>query len=185
MKRNTIKTIIVLVLGFLILSTSLVMGFEDTDVIGRMTKTIRDADGEVTLTLDWLRRPGEFALTIDYYGYLTQEGMVNAFLSVNQTNREFITLREELPNRHQRIRILSFHPTTGKKGPKSLKKLAPVEMVDYPLFLNAPYYPTFGTVNIEVKFFANSRWDGDSQRGNGNYQVTFASPVKEAANDHF
>ncbi|HNV69654.1 MAG TPA: hypothetical protein PKO06_08160, partial [Candidatus Ozemobacteraceae bacterium] len=89
----------------------------DEDPVAVQRKTISDFDGECTVTVEWLRRPGEFALTIDYFGYLTQEGRVNLYLEVNGARREFLTLTEELPNRHQRIRILSFHPMTGKKGP--------------------------------------------------------------------
>jgi hypothetical protein len=160
---------------------------KDTDSIGRASQTIRDTQGEVTVTLDWLRRPGEFALTIDYYGYLTQEGIVNAYLSVNGTQREFITMKEELSNRHQRIRILSFHPTAKVKGNANrLATIADSEVIDYLLFKNAPYYPQFGTVKIELKFFAHGRWDGDGNCNNENYCFKFVNPLKDTvALDHF
>ncbi|HEY9072204.1 MAG TPA: hypothetical protein VIV61_18230, partial [Candidatus Ozemobacteraceae bacterium] len=117
---------------------------DDDQPLAQRSRTITDGDGEVTVTLEWLRRPGEFALTIDYYGYLTQEGPVNLYLAVNGTQREFVTLPAELENRHQRIRILSFHPTRVSEGSRSLRSLARDETVDYLLFRNAPYYPQFG-----------------------------------------
>ncbi|HOY65354.1 MAG TPA: hypothetical protein PLP29_00615 [Candidatus Ozemobacteraceae bacterium] len=161
---------------------------DDEQPLAHRSRTITDRDGEVTVSLEWLRRPGEFALTIDYYGYLTQEGPVNLYLSVNGTQREFVTLPAELENRHQRIRILSFHPTRVTEGARGLRSLARDEAVDYLLFRNAPYYPQFGEVEIEMKFFAHDRWDGDANAGNGNYRVSFACPATkkgETPIDHF
>ncbi len=153
----------------------------DEEPIGTRAHTFVDADGDVTVTVEWLRRPGEFAVTIDYYGYLTQEGMVNCYLRINGTSREFITLKEETPARHQRIRILSFHPTIDR----GLRPLAPDELVDYLLFRNAPYYPQFGRFEIEMKFFANGRWDGDGNNSNNNYKTAFDCPIDTPAQDHF
>ncbi len=158
---------------------------EDLEPIGVQTHRFVDRDGEVKLTVEWLRRPGEFAVTIDYYGYLTQEGRVNCYLDLNGTRREFITLRESDSDRHQRIRILSFHPTVTRGTTRGLKKLASDEVVDYLLFTNAPYYPQFGAVNIEMKFFSHGRWDGDANNDNDNYKIRFPCPIKVQAEDHF
>ncbi len=157
----------------------------DEDVIASMTRTISDNNGDVTVTCEWLRRPGEMAITIDYHGYLSQEGMANAFLSVNGVQREFITLKQELPNRVQRIRLLSFNPTTQVKGVNRIRPLGPAEQVDYQLFRNTPYYKQFGSVQIELKFFANGRWDGDGNNGEGNYVFEFESPLDDMPKDHF
>ncbi|HOT28141.1 MAG TPA: hypothetical protein PLU72_08115 [Candidatus Ozemobacteraceae bacterium] len=153
----------------------------DEEPIGARAHTFVDADGEVSVTVEWLRRPGEFAVTIEYYGYLTQEGMVNCYLSINGISREFITMKEETPARRQRIRILSFHPTVGR----GLRPLGPGEIVDYLLFRNAPYYPQFGKFEIELKFFANGRWDGDGNNSNDNYRAAFDCPLDTPAQDHF
>lgn len=158
---------------------------EDLEPIGVQTHRFVDRDGEVKLTVEWLRRPGEFAVTIDYYGYLTQEGRVNCYLDLNGTRREFITLRENVSDRHQQIRILSFHPTVTHGNTRGLKKLTSDEVVDYLLFTNAPYYPQFGTVNIEMKFFSHGRWDGDGNNNNENYKISFPCPIKVQAEDHF
>ena len=160
------------------------LAMKDTDSIGKASKTIEDSDGQVSVSVDWLARPGEFMVTIDYFGYLTQEGMVNAWMSINGVQREFVTMKVELPNRHQKIRFLSFHPMTGKKGPASLKKLEPSDVVDYLLFRNAPYYPQFGKFILEIKFFANGRWDGNANEGNKNFVFEFNSPVSAIVADH-
>jgi len=187
MNKNLIERVTLVLLIFIFAYIFPLYGktMNDTDVAGRAQKTVIDQNGEVTVTFDWLARPGEFALTIEYFGYLTQEGMVNAYLSVNGIQREFITLKEELPNRHQRIKILSFHPMDTKKGGKGLKKISSNEMIDYMLFRNAPYYPQFGEVQIEIKFFANGRWDGDGNRNDANYVFNFKSPIKAEVQDHF
>lgn len=158
---------------------------EDLEPMGVQTHRFVDRDGEVKLTVEWLRRPGEFAVTIEYYGYLTQEGRVNCYLDLNGTRREFITLRESVSDRHQRIRILSFHPTVALGESRGLKKLTSDEVVDYLLFTNAPYYPQFGNVNIEMKFFSHGRWDGDGNNNNENYRISFPCPIKVQAEDHF
>lgn len=178
-------------LSFVIISlialASLCMAAErDVVPAGQVEQTIEDNNGIVTVRMEWLTRPGEFALEIDYFGYLTQEGPVNLFLMVNGVTREFLTLKEEMPNRHQRVRILSFHPTTTKKGPNALKKLSSAEMVDYLLFKNAPYYPQFGEVLLEMKFFANGRWDGDGNNSDGNFRFVMKNPLKMSEPvDHF
>ncbi|HNW36250.1 MAG TPA: hypothetical protein PKM25_15025 [Candidatus Ozemobacteraceae bacterium] len=158
---------------------------EDEEVIGQQSHTFIDKDGEVNITLEWLRRPGEFAMTIDYYGFLTQEGPVNFYLDINGTRREFVTMGEELKDRHQRIRILSFHPCIEQDGANGLKPLASGEVVDYLLFRTAPYYPQFGKVDIEMKFFAHDRWDGDGNKNNENYRISFSCPIKAEVQDHF
>lgn len=158
---------------------------EDEKVVARAAKTISDRDGDVKVTVEWLRRPGEFALTIDYHGYLTQEGMVNAWVKVNGIEREFVTMREELPGRVQRIRILSFHPTATIKGVNRMRPLVASETVDHMLFRNAPYYQQFGDVAIEMKFFAHGRWDGDGNRNDENYVFRFTSPITGGPADHF
>jgi hypothetical protein len=155
-------------------------------VLFTQTQEYADADSRIRVAVDWLARPGELALTIDYYGYLVQEGMVNVYLEVNGVRREFLTCQEALPDRSQRLRLLSFHPTTGTtKGPNMLKKLPGHTMVDYLLFQQAPYYATFGEITVEVKFFAHGRWHGDPRCNNGNFRFTFASPIKGEALDHF
>lgn len=163
----------------------IMMRSPDEEPIGTRTHTFTDRDGEVTVTVEWLRRPGEFAVAIDYYGYLTQEGMANCYLSINGISRDFITLKEETPARHQRIRILSFHPSLAGKSGRGLRPLGPGELVDYLLFRNAPYYPQFGRFEIEMKFFANGRWDGDGNNSDNNYKIAFDCPLDMPAQDHF
>ncbi len=147
-------------------------------------KTISDKDGEVTVTLEFLNRPGEFALTIHYFGYLTQEGPVNCWLEVNGIQREFVTL-SELPDRSQQVKILSFHPSVLEDGVNRLRELGKDEMVDYLLFRNAPYFPQLGNVKVALKFFANGRWDGDGNHENDNYRFEFTGPATTVAFDHF
>lgn len=160
---------------------------EPDDIIASEKKTVRDNNGEVTVQLDWLDRPGEFALTIDYFGFLTQEGLANFFLEVNGTRREFLTMREELPDRTQRIRILSFQPLQkrAKAGPNMLKKLPSNTLVDHLLFTNAPYYSQLGNVRIELKFFIHGRWDGDGNQNDGNFRFEFANTRLAELTDHF
>ena len=150
-------------------------------------KTIKSGDSEVSVRYEWLNRPGEMAVTIDYYGYLIQEGMVNLYLEVNGEAREFVTLRQELPNRKQRIRLISYRPLKepGKVGSNALLDLGPHEVVDHLLFRNAPYYAEFGEVRVEMKFFAHGRWDGDLSNNNGNYVFSFKSPISGEAAFHF
>ena len=161
------------------------LGARDEAVVAEKTQTIKDSNGEVRVTWQWLARPGEMAVTIDYFGYLTQEGTVNLYLDLNGVKREFLTMQEELPNRIQRIRILSFHPSVNENGVNVLKTLPAADIVDYKLFKNAPYYPQFGKVRMELKFFANGRWDGDANRNNENYLFEFESAVSDRPTDHF
>lgn len=155
------------------------------DVIASQTKSIEDSNGKVSIRVDWLERPGEFALTIFYNGYLTQEGWVNMYLSVNGVDRDFITFRKEDADRTQRIRIISFQPMIAAKGGDQVKKLPVDTTVDYLLFEKAPYYAQFGDLKIEAKFFCNSRWDGDDRNNNGNFVFTFKSPITSFPQDHF
>jgi hypothetical protein len=154
---------------------------KDTDVINSEVREFVDADGKVKVKLDWLRRPGEMALTITYYGYLTQEGMVNLYINVNGETREFLTMKKELQNRAQQIKLISFHPTTNDNGVNRLSKLRKDTVVDSLLFKNAPYYSCFGDVNISFKFFANGRWDGDGTRNNENYNFIVKSKINGEA----
>lgn len=157
----------------------------DLNIIHSQTKTIIDANGKVTVKVDWLERPGEMAITIIYYGYLTQEGLTNLFLSVNGETREFLTMKKELKNRAQKLRIISFHPTVFKDGVNQLAQIPDDTIVDSLLFRKAPYYQQFGELIIEVKFFCHGRWDGDSNNNNENYRFVFNSPIQGTAVDHF
>jgi len=186
MKKLT-KILKVMSLLFMGLFGCVVQNFaaEDEKAIGISEKIAHDADGQVKVQMEWLRRPGEFALEIEYFGYLTQEGMVNFFIEINGIKREFVTFKEEMPNRTQKIRILSFHPIINKDGGDQMKQLLNSEQVDYMLFRNAPYYDQFGKVHVEIKFFANGRWDGDSNKSNSNFIFEFDSPIKDFPQDHF
>ncbi len=157
----------------------------DLDIIHSETKTIQDHEGTVSLTVDWLKRPGELALTVEYFGYLTQEGMVNFYISVNGERREFITLRRETDNRAQKIKLLSFHPTKKIENVNRLMKLPEETLVDSLLFRNVPYYKQFGEMTVEIIFFCHSRWDGDGNKNNDNYRFKFQSPITDFAVDHF
>jgi len=182
MKKLIIKCMF-LVIIMLMVNTSLYAN--SCDVISSQTKSIEDSNGKVSVKVDWLERPGEIAITISYDGYLTQEGMVNMYLSVNGVERDFITLKEEDENRTQRIRIISFQPMTMTKGPNQIKKLPIDTAVDYLLFEKAPYYGQFGDLKIEAKFFCNSRWDGNDNNNDGNFVFSFKSPIKAFPQDHF
>ncbi|MDD3148960.1 MAG: hypothetical protein PHD82_16825 [Candidatus Riflebacteria bacterium] len=157
----------------------------DLDIIHSETKDITDADGTVSVRVDWLRRPGEMALTITYNGYLTQEGMANFFIEMNGQTRDFMTLKQEMKNRAQRLRILSFHPTRRVKGVNRLMELPENTVVDSLLFRNAPYYKQFGELNIAIKFFIHGRWDGDGNNNNENFLFSFVSPVTDMPQFHF
>ncbi|MEW6712118.1 MAG: hypothetical protein AB1403_20025 [Candidatus Riflebacteria bacterium] len=157
----------------------------DLNIVHSQTQKVVDADGEVSVRVDWLERPGEMAITITYYGYLTQEGMANVYLNVNGEAREFLTMKKELKNRAQRLRIISFHPTVVEDGINKLSRIPDDSMVDSLLFKNAPYYQQFGELVIEAKFFCHGRWDGDGNNNNENYRFVFTSPVKGFAMDHF
>lgn len=173
---------------FIILVCSLIPGYgamKDMKIIESQTKTIKDADGEVTVRLDWLRRPGEMAITVFYNGFLTQEGLSNLYICVNGKQRNFLTMKKELKNRAQKLRIISFHPTEKKDGINRLARIPDDSIVDGLLFKNAPYYKQFGEIDIELKFFCHGRWDGDGNNNNENYHFKFASTVKGFVMDHF
>lgn len=181
-KQHCLMMVLVGLFGLL---SSYMANAEPDDILASQKDTIRDDNGQVTVQIDWLERPGEFALTIDYFGYLTQEGMANLYLEVNGSCREFLTMREELPDRTQRIRILSFHPLKKKAGPNMLKPLPKSSLVDHLLFANAPYYSELGKIHIEVKFFIHGRWDGDGNNNDGNFVFEFANTQKVQIPDHF
>ncbi|HNX74669.1 MAG TPA: hypothetical protein PLM07_06500 [Candidatus Rifleibacterium sp.] len=157
----------------------------DCDIIHSESKEITDADGTVSIRIDWLRRPGEMAMTITYNGFLTQEGLANFYIDLNGQTRDFITMKQEMKNRAQRIRILSFHPTRRENGINRLVELPENTLVDSLLFRNAPYYEQFGTLNVAVKFFIHGRWDGDGNNNNENYLFSFTSRIKDMPQYHF
>ncbi len=175
-------------LSIVIMSISALPGvaaMADLNIIHSQTETVVDADGQVSVRVDWLERPGEMAITIIYNGYLTQEGLTNFFLSVNGEAREFLTMKKEMKNRAQKLRIISFHPTVLKKGVNRLAQIPDDTLVDSLLFRNAPYYQQFGELVIEAKFFCHGRWDGDGNNNDENYRFVFNSPVKGFSMDHF
>lgn len=177
---NFKQKILIILAGTLIFMVNLASAqIADLEIIHSETQEIIDPEGSVKLRVDWLKSPGEMALTIQYNGYLTQEGMVNCYLRVNGETREFVTLRQELKNRAQRLRILSFHPTIREKKVNRLAELPDDTLVDSLLFRNASYYQQFGPLNIEIIFFCHSRWDGDTNNNNENYRFSFASPIKD------
>lgn len=146
-------------------------------VAARQADLAAHKGGNVHVQLDWLERPGDFALTICYWGPLTQEGAVNVWLQLNGSYRELVTLNE-MPDRHQRVTIYSSQPTvTNEAGKTSIRPLESWERVDPELFSRAAYYPQFGQNHLEFKFFANGRWEGDPHRDNANYVLTFIPPV--------
>ena len=157
----------------------------DFDIIHSEIKEIVDADGVVALRVDWLRRPGEMALTIIYNGFLTQEGMANFYVKVNGETRDFMTLQQEMKNRAQRLRIISFHPTARQQKVNKLIELPAGTVVDSLLFRNAPYYKQFGALDIEIKFFIHGRWDGDGNNNDENYRFSFSSPIFDMPRFHF
>ncbi|HAE39884.1 MAG TPA: hypothetical protein DCG57_14840 [Candidatus Riflebacteria bacterium] len=157
----------------------------DLEIVHSETKEIKDSNGTINVRMDWLNRPGEMALTVTYYGYLTQEGMVNFYININGVQREFVTLKQEMKNRAQRIRLLSFHPTVKHKKANKLAELPSDTVVDHMLFRNAPYYQQFGNCDVEIIFFANGRWHGDSSKDNANFRVSFVSPITDFPKSHF
>lgn len=157
----------------------------DFDVVHSEIKEVVDADGVVAIRIDWLRRPGEMAMTIIYNGFLTQEGMANFYIKVNGETRDFLTLQQEMKNRAQRLRIISFHPTARHRNVNKLIELPAGTIVDNLLFRNAPYYKQFGDLDIEIKFFIHGRWDGDSNNNNENYRFSFSSPISDMPRFHF
>lgn len=157
----------------------------DLEIVHSETREIKDQDGSVKIRVDWLKRPGEMALTITYNGFLTQEGMVNFYMQVNGEQREFVTMRQEMKNRAQRTRILSFHPTKKENNINRLAELPADTIVDQLLFRNAPYYKQFGGLDIEIIFFCHGRWDGDGNNNNQNYRFNFVSNITDFSVDHF
>lgn len=167
------------------LSSSGYAAMADVNIVYSQTASVVDADGEVRVRVDWLERPGEMAITITYNGYLTQEGMANVYLSVNGEAREFLTMKKELKNRAQKLRIMSFHPTIIENGINRLSRIPDDTLIDSLLFRNAPYYQQFGELVIEAKFFCHGRWDGDGNNNDENYRFVFNSPIKGFSMDHF
>lgn len=180
-----IKLLILLLVAVLFISGRAGAQMNDLDIVHTETKEITDADGTVKVRIDWLRRPGEMAMTITYNGFLTQEGLANFYLDVNGETREFYTMKQEMKNRAQKIRILSFHPTVRENNVNRLAELPEGTIVDSLLFRNAPYYQQFGPFNVELKFFIHSRWDGDGNNNNENFRFSFTSPITDLPKSHF
>ncbi len=183
--KTQYKIIVLVLMAMFVLTLSAGAQMSDLDIIHSESKEIIDADGSVSIRIDWLRRPGEMAMTITYNGYLTQEGMANFYLDLNGQTREFMTMKQEMKNRAQKIRILSFHPTQKVKGVNRLVELPEGTVVDSLLFRNAPYYKQFGDLNVGIKFFIHGRWDGDGNNNNENYLFSFTSPVTDMPQYHF
>ncbi len=183
--KMLVKIIVLLLVAVLFITGRAGAQMNDLDIIHSETKDITDADGTVSIRVDWLRRPGEMAMTITYNGFLTQEGMANFYIDLNGESRDFMTLKQEMKNRAQRLRILSFHPTRRVNGVNRLIELPENTIVDNLLFRNAPYYQQFGDMNIAVKFFIHGRWDGDSNNNNENFYFTFLSPITDMPKSHF
>ncbi|MBF0405825.1 MAG: hypothetical protein HQM10_00610 [Candidatus Riflebacteria bacterium] len=132
--------------------------------------------GDVSVSLDWLERPGDFALTVKYWGMLTQEGPVNVYMNFNGVSRDFITLHE-MPDRKQKLVIYSMQPmVTDSNGIARVRELESWEVVDRDLFKNAVYYKQFGKNLIELIFFANGRWEGNPKENNRNWICEFTPP---------
>ena len=180
-----VKIIVLIIFSILILTVSAGAQMNDCDIIHSESKEITDADGTVSVRVDWLRRPGEMAMTITYNGFLTQEGLTNFYIDVNGQTRDFLTMKQEMKNRAQRIRILSFHPTRRENGINRLVELPENTLIDSLLFRNAPYYQQFGTLNVAVKFFIHGRWDGDGNHNNDNYLFSFTSRITDMPQYHF
>jgi hypothetical protein len=185
-KMNGLSRIMLLVLVAVLLSAVQAGAqMHDLEIVHTETKEIKDQHGSIKIRMDWLKRPGEMVMTIDYYGFLTQEGMVNFYINVNGEQREFMTMKQEMKNRAQRIRVLSFHPTIKDKKINRLAELPNDTVVDRLLFRNAPYYKQFGACEIEIIFFAHGRWHGDSENHNENFRLSFLSPIADFSVDHF
>lgn len=178
-------TFILLLTALLFVTVEAGAQMNDLDIINSETRDITDADGTVSVRVDWLQRPGEMAMTITYNGFLTQEGLANFYIEVNGEQREFMTMKQELKNRAQRIRIISFHPTCRIENINRLMELPENTIVDRLLFRNAPYYKQFGELNVALKFFIHGRWDGDSNNNNENFRFTFTSPLTDMPKFHF
>ena len=179
------KIMLLVLLAVLLTAVQAGAQMHDLEIVHTETREIKDQNGTIKLRMDWLNRPGEMALTVTYYGYLTQEGMVNFYININGEQREFLTMKQEMKSRAQRIRLLSFHPTVKDKGVNRLAELPADTVVDNLLFRNAPYYQQFGSCDVEIIFFAHGRWHGDSGKGNDNFRVHFESPITDFLKDHF
>ncbi|MDD2998170.1 MAG: hypothetical protein EOM80_11105 [Erysipelotrichia bacterium] len=180
-----VKILLFLLVAVLITTGKAGAQMDDLNIVNTVIKEITDADGTVKLRIDWLKRPGEMLMTITYNGFLTQEGMVNFYIDVNGVTRDFMTMKQEIRNRAQRIKILSFHPVIRDNGVNRLAQLPEDTIVDSLLFRNAPYYKVFGPMKVEMKFFCHGRWDGDGNNNNENYCFTFASPITDFPQNHF
>ncbi|HMM61929.1 MAG TPA: hypothetical protein PKC25_17560, partial [Candidatus Rifleibacterium sp.] len=97
MKKAITLILLLTVLLFITIEAGAQMN--DLDIINSETRDITDADGTVSVRVDWLQRPGEMAMTITYNGFLTQEGLANFYIEVNGEQREFMTMKQELKNR--------------------------------------------------------------------------------------
>jgi len=179
------KIKILLILMVIIFVSPVGAQMNDLEIVHSETKEIIDQDGIVKIRVDWFKSPGEMALTITYNGYLTQEGLANFYLKINGEQREFLTMRQEMKNRAQRTRIISFHPTIRDKKINRLVELPSDTIVDKLLFKNAPYYKQFGQLDIEIIFFCHGRWDGDGNNNNENYRFSFISDIIDFSVDHF
>lgn len=166
-------------------ANALAVDTPDTKTISSSTQVIQNGPGYVSVTVKWLKRPGEMAIIINYYGFLTQEGMVNFYIDVNGEQRNFMTFKKEHDNRSQSITILSFHPVQLTDGINRLINIPDNIMVDALLFRQAPYYAQFGDLNIELKFFCHGRWEGDAENNNENYRFTFKSTIDGYKMYHF
>lgn len=179
------KIKIILIIMVLFFASVAGAQMNDLETVHTETKEIIDQDGSVKIRVDWLKSPGEMMLTITYNGFLTQEGLANFYLKINGEQREFMTMRQEMKNRAQRIKIISFHPTKRDKKINRLVQLPADTIVDKLLFKNAPYYKQFGTLDIEIIFFCHGRWDGDGNNNNENYRFSFVSDITDFSVDHF
>jgi hypothetical protein len=182
---NQLKKILVILSLFVLVFTLSGAAMEDLKIVQTQIKTISDDQGDVRVRVDWFARPGEMAITITYNGYLTQEGMVNMYLEVNGEERQFMTMKKEMKNRSQKLRIISFHPVQRIDGVNRLARIPDDSLVDSLLFRNAPYYEQFGDLHIELKFFCHGRWDGDGNNDDENYRFDFSSEIKGFAMNHF
>ena len=176
-EKSLLAMMIMMVVLFLTLTVAGLAAEPWRTALSRQADLPAYKGGSVQVRLDWLERPGDFALTIIYWGQLTQAGPVNLWMNLNGVNREMIALNE-MPDRRQRLTIYSSQPTTtDEEGKTRIRPLEAWERVDPDLFRNAAYYPQFGQNRLEFKFFVNGRWDGDPERDNGNYFCTFQPPV--------
>ncbi|NLM17167.1 MAG: hypothetical protein GX221_05555 [Candidatus Riflebacteria bacterium] len=150
-------------------------------VIASETKSIVDNEGTVTLRLEYIE-PREMILSVMYYGYLNNEGPVNFYIDFNGQRREFMTMKTFFEDRRQLLKIISFNPLKiGKNGVPVPIDLPDSVQLDHLLFNNAYFANESGINKIEIKFFANSKWDGDGNRDNANYEFYFACPCSHTS----